>query len=173
MAAIGMVALGAFTALNKGAQASKLKYQDAQYLREASHRRMASTTADVAEQQRKKELIHSRAMAVAAASGGGVDDPGMVSLIGDLNAESEYNVLATLYTGSQEALGLTHQSEQAMREGDAAVQSSYLSAVTTVLSGAIKNDWLKGPPGLPGDIDPDKAIDSIAFNPNSAAAMYA
>lgn len=172
MAQIGLAALGVFSALNGGAQARKIKMQEAQALREAGHRKMATTTADVSELKRKKELMHSRAIAVAAASGGGVDDPGMVKVLGDLNAEGQYNVLARLYTGSTEAMGLTHQSEQAIRDGDAAMNASYLKAATTVLTAGVKNDWFSGKDAVLPEIDIDSIYDPTAFNPNSGGAMH-
>lgn len=134
MAQIAIMAVSAFSALNKGAQARKLKYQQAEGIDAAANRRMAATTADVAEEERKKKFMYSRALAIAAASGGGVDDAGMVALLGDLNAEGEYRVMSKLYVGQEETEGLRFRAEAARREGESALEAGYLNTVTSVIS---------------------------------------
>jgi len=134
MAQLAVLALSTYSALNKGKQIRESKYQEAENLLDARNRSMVATTANISEREREKQLMYSRALAVSAASGAGVDDPGMVSVLGDLNAEGEYRILAELYTGSSEAEGLRVQSENALRAGDAATKASYISAATTVLS---------------------------------------
>ena len=52
----------------KGRQIEKQKTAESQAYTEAGKRRMAATTLDVAEEQRRKEYMHSRALAVAAAN---------------------------------------------------------------------------------------------------------
>ena len=134
MAQIALMAVGSLAALNRGAQARKLKYQQAEGLDAAANRRMAATTADVAEAERKKKFMYSRALAIAAASGAGVDDAGMVALLGDLNAEGEYRVMSKLWVGQQETEGLRFRAEAARREGESALEAGYLNAVTSVIS---------------------------------------
>jgi len=134
MAQIAMLAIMAVSALNKGAQERKVKYQEAEGIRDARNRHMAATTAAISEREREKKRMYSRALAVSASSGAGVDDPGMVAIIGDLNAEGEYRILSQLYVGSSEAEGLRHQSEMARVEGEAALEASYMKAATTVMS---------------------------------------
>ena len=134
MAQIALMAVGSLAALNRGAQARKLKYQQAEGLDAAANRRMAATTADVAEEERTKKFMYSRALAIAAASGGGVDDAGMVALLGDLNAEGEYRVMSKLWVGQEEAEGLRFRATAARREGENALEAGYLNAATTVIS---------------------------------------
>lgn len=134
MAQIAVLAVMALAALNKGAQERKANYAAAEGLRDQRNRKMAETTANVSEAEREKEHMYSRALALSAASGAGVDDPGLVSLFGDLNAEGEYRVMTQLYTGSSEAEGIGYQSLMAMKSGDAALEASYVKAATTVIS---------------------------------------
>lgn len=134
MAQIAILAVMAVAALNEGAQKRKMQYQKGQFLTEAGHRQMAATSAEVAEAEREKERVQGRAVSVAAASGGGVDDPTVVNLIGDLNAEGTYRMMAKLYAGSDEALGIYNEAEMARREGDAALQAGYVKAAKTVMS---------------------------------------
>jgi len=134
MAQIAILAVMAVSALNEGAQKRKQLRGEGDALRDAANRKMAATTADMAELQRQKEYVESQAIAVAAASGGGIDDPTIVNLIGDLNAEGEYRVMTKLYTGSDEAAGLRYQSEAAYAEGEAALNAGYVNAAKTVMS---------------------------------------
>lgn len=131
MAVIAAVASGAAQGY-KAMQGIKLKKQEAEAFRDARNRSMAGTTLEMQEQERKKELMHSRAVALAAASGGGVDDPGMVKILGDLNAEGEYNIMASLWTGQDRAAGLQFRSEAATREAEA----GYTAGVINVISSA-------------------------------------
>lgn len=133
MAQLAILAVMAVGAMNKGAQERKLAYHEAQGLRDAGNRRMAAATAEVAEGERLKEHMYSRALALSADSGGGTD-AGMVNLLGDLNAEGDYRIFSKLYVGADEAMGLQFQSQQAMRAGDAALEAGYVNAAKTVLN---------------------------------------
>ena len=66
VAVVGLVAAQVY----KGRQIEKQKTAESQAYTEASHRRMAAATLDIAEEQRRKEFMHSRALAVAAAQSG-------------------------------------------------------------------------------------------------------
>ena len=184
MAVIGMVAMKAFAAvkavmaskvavtavqaglaLNKGAQVRKQKVQEANALEDAAGRKMAATTAKMEEDARLKAHMESRALAVAAAGGGGVDDPTMVNLIGDLNAEGEYRIMSRLYVGQDEATGLREQAYAARREGDAALQAGYVGAATTVMSHLVKNPFTKKGPVGPTGVSSQGLPQSPSANP--------
>lgn len=134
MAEIAVVAVMALAALNKGAQERKAAYAKAEAVRDVRNRGMAATTAQISERERQKEQMESRALAVSAASGAGVDDPGIVNLVGDLNAEGEYRILAGLYVGSSEAAGLETEVVANMKAGEAALDAAYVEAAKTVIS---------------------------------------
>lgn len=134
MAQIAAIAVSALAALNEGAQKRKLKNQEADSLRAAAMRRMAATSAEVSSEEKNKERMESRALAVAAASGAGVDDPTVVNVIGDLNAEGMYRMMARLWVGQDEAAGLREAEYAARREGEAHLNAGYVKAITTVLS---------------------------------------
>jgi len=122
------------SSLNRGSQIRKQKYQEAEAYRDASMRRMAATTREAAEERRKKERMHSRAIAVSAASGAGVDDPSVVAALGDLNAEGEYRVLSTLWSGQDAAAGLQFRSEAARREADTALDIGFMGGVNSAFA---------------------------------------
>lgn len=134
MAQLAILAVMAVMALNKGAQERKMKYQASQGVRDAAMRRGAAATAEAGENKIIKERFESRAVALAAFQGGGVDDPSVQKVIGDLNAEGEYRILSKLYVGMSEVEGMHFQSGQLMREGEAALNEGYVNAAKTVMS---------------------------------------
>lgn len=133
MAQIAVAAVMVVGALYKGQEAKKLKEEEAQGYAEAANRRLAAASREVSEQERTKEFMYSKAIASAAASGGGTGH-GVTKLLGDLNAEGMYRMMSVLWTGQDEADGLRFRSEQALREGDAAEKASYVNAVTSAVS---------------------------------------
>lgn len=133
MAQLAVAAVMVVGSLYKGAQEKKLKEEEAVGYRQAANRRMAAATREMAEEERNKETMYSRALAVAAASGGGTQY-GVTKILADLNAEGEYRIFSRLWSGEDEAEGLRFRADQAEREGDAAVQASYINAVTSAVS---------------------------------------
>ncbi len=105
-------------------------------LKRRADARRAAGTREAAEEQRNAELAYSRALLVAAASGAGVDDPTVVKLFADLQAEGDYRVLSRLYTAEDEAQGDEFASEVANREGRASKKLSRYGMASTALSGA-------------------------------------
>lgn len=118
----------------KGHKQRKMKLEEARAYRQAAARRMSAMTREVAAEERNKHEMYSRALAVAASSGAGVDDPGVVALLGDLNAEGDYRILSTIYTGQNEAQGYNYRAEAARREGDAAWEAGLINGVTSAVS---------------------------------------
>lgn len=93
--------------------------------------------------QRMARLAGSRALALAAASGGGASDPTIMNLMAKLAGEGTYRAMANLYSGKEKARGMTDQARMARYSGDvamsdaaAAKSASRLSAFSTVLNGA-------------------------------------
>ena len=115
-------------------QQEKLKEAEAEGYIDAAHRRLGAAQREAAEEQRTKDFMYSRALAVSTFSVAATGDPGMIALFGDINAEGEYRILSRLYAGEDEAEGLLYRAELARREGDAAVSGSYVSGITSALS---------------------------------------
>lgn len=136
-----MLVAGAY----KGYMAKKLKEQEAVGLQEAASRTMAITSRAMAEEIRNKELMHSRAIAVAGASGAGTD--GLTKLLGDLNTEGEYRIMSVLWNGQNEAQGLIYRAEAAQREGKAAQTAGIINGVTSAVSAYYGMGGSADPPG--------------------------
>lgn len=100
----------------KNIEAAALDYQAGQV--------QAAAQQEGLEERRKAKLLASRALAVGAAGGGGVADPSMVNLIGDIEGEGAYRQAAALYRGGQDALRLTEGAGVKRREGELAERSA-------------------------------------------------
>lgn len=115
----------------------KSKYHERQALeyRKAKNRRMAATTREIAEANRKKEFVHSRAVAVAAASGAGTE--GLVKHLSDLNAEGEYRVMSLLWQGKNDADGLLAQARAEHKAANDAISMGIVKTITSAFSAFI------------------------------------
>lgn len=117
-----------------GRAAKKGAINDAKQLQKRAGQTRATAQRAAIEERRDAKYLMSRARALAAASGGGVSDPSVVNILGDIEAEGEYNALARMYEGETAA-----QSDQAMAkarrsEGNAAMNASYFNMASTAAS---------------------------------------
>lgn len=109
------------------------------------------------EESRLGRLRASRALAVAAASGGGASDPTVVNLIAKIAGESHYRAMADLYAGNDQARSMRNQAamtryggEMAEAEGKQAARASRFAATATALTGAMSLYSKYGKDGDPG-----------------------
>lgn len=139
-AAAAPIAMVAGTALSAGgsilganAEARALREQAAQLDAEAMTDR-ASSQRRMIEEKRQGRLAQSRAVAVAAASGGGADDPSIVNAVADLEGDSEYRALSALYEGETAARSKEAQAAANRRGAKAVKTAGVIKAVGSVLS---------------------------------------
>lgn len=78
----------------------------------------ASAQRNAFEENRKADLVQSRALAVAAASGGSASDPSIVNMISQIHGEGVYRAGIALYEGEAKARKLRVQGEAYALEGD-------------------------------------------------------
>lgn len=135
MAQLAVMAFTAIGQLYKGKEQEQLKERETQAYLDAADRRQAAMTFEAAEAQRERNFIYSRALSVAGAQSGNTRDAGVQTLLADLNAEGDYRILSTIWVGQTETEGLRFRAEAARREGRAAKTASYVSAVTSAVSG--------------------------------------
>src|SRR4051812_27274883 len=107
--AVGVTAVSIATSYGAGQQAKKAAGKDAELQREAGARRkaaaefeantlevqagqqIAAAQRDMIDVQRVGRLAQSRAVALAAASGGGASAPTITRLVGNMAKETSYN----------------------------------------------------------------------------------
>ncbi len=91
----------------------------------------AQSTHEAENERRRKELMLSRARAVGAASGGGID----LNLMGDIEEEGTLNEQRILWSGNEARKGRFDQAAAIRTEGKAKKRAGMFDAGTTLLSG--------------------------------------
>lgn len=91
-------------------------YQAAQMRVNATQAEAQGQVASL-EEMRKSRLVQSRALALAAASGGGASDPTVIHLISNLAAEGELARRTQIYNGNERARALRNQAIATEYEG--------------------------------------------------------
>lgn len=120
------------TILGARSEAKELRREAAQMEVNAGQERAVSQRQAI-EERRQGRLASSRALAVAAASGAGTDDPTIVNAIADLDGESEYRALTALYEGNQRGDDLERQAKSRRREAKSVKTQSYFKAAGSIL----------------------------------------
>lgn len=132
LAFAGSAAKAGGTILGAANEARSLKKQAQGLDRQAGLER-ASSQREAIEERRQSRLVQSRGLAVAAASGGGADDPTVVNLIANLEGEGEYRALTSLYEGNERAIGMEDEARARRKEAKNIKTASYISAASTML----------------------------------------
>src|SRR5688572_12906051 len=88
-------------------------------------------------ERRKAQLVRSRALAVAGASGAGVSDPTVSKILSDIDTEGELNALNSLWSGDYTARALRLGANASRNESSALRSSGYISGATTALQGGL------------------------------------
>lgn len=115
-----MKAAGASSSAGK-AQRAAADFEAAQ-IRQLAVQTVASSQRDAATERLKQELLTSRAIAVAGASGGGVTDPTVSRIISDITGRGTYNQAVALYQGEEKARQMNLSADAKTYEGAIAEQ---------------------------------------------------
>ncbi len=119
---VGGNVYGAMSHLIYAHQLKQAGAYQAEQLRINAGQAQAASQVDAEDVQRRTDLLTSRALAVAAASGGGASDPTVVNLMSGIAAEGAYRKAVALYRGDEEARSLEQRAEAT--EYDAASRAS-------------------------------------------------
>lgn len=120
------LAYGRQVAESAGATADQIRQGGGEAFAEAQR-------AAIGEEERAK-LVASRALAVAAASGGGASDPTVVNMIAKIASEGAYRKSAALYRGASEEQAANYKADMVEWEGKAARTKAYVNAAGSVFS---------------------------------------
>lgn len=121
------------TIIGANAEAKELRRQAAQLEAQAGNDRASAQRAAM-EERRKGRFASSRALALAAASGAGADDPSVINALADLEGEGEYRALTAMYEGETEAQGKEAQAKANRRGARATKTAGLIKAGGTILS---------------------------------------
>jgi len=86
------------------------------------------------ESKRQANLAVSRQQALASASGGGVGDPTIESIMGKTMAKGQYNALVDMYNGGTIRDDLYADAAATRAEGKGAMIGGFLNAGSTIFS---------------------------------------
>lgn len=120
--------------LEEGRGAQGAANYTAEQLRRQAGQEQVSSQRVAGEDARQAQLNVSRALAVAAASGGSATDPTVLRIISGLEGTGKLNSLTALYEGSLRAQGLRAQADAVTYEGDSKRYAARVKAISTVLS---------------------------------------
>lgn len=133
LTAIGGAAQAGGTILSANSQANEYRLQAGQLDTQAGAER-ATSQRRAMEERRQARLVGSRAQALAAASGGGADDPSVVNAIAGIEGEGEYRALTALYEGNDAAAGLEAEAVARRRAAKDVKTAGLIKAGGTILS---------------------------------------
>lgn len=142
MAQIAMAAAAAGTVLSMigqiqaGNAANKAAKLEADQMDVNAGQQRAVAQRQAINDRHAGRLAESSLQARAAASGGGASDPTVVGLAENIDAQSEYNALTSLYSGEEKARGLEGEAEMRRYEGRQAKKAATIGAISSVLSSA-------------------------------------
>ncbi len=94
----------------------------------------ASSQRAAMEERRQARLAASRALTVAAASGGGVDDPTVLNALAGIEGEGEYRALSALYEGNESASGMEAEAQARRRGAKSTKRAGLIKAGSSILS---------------------------------------
>lgn len=141
-----MAMLGAMTSLaSAGVGLAGASQQAAAAQSQANYEaelRWAQAKQDVAASQRsaiqgqqQTDVTMSKQIANAAASGGGVDTPGIAAIYGETAGQGDYNSRAAFYTGQQQAWQQNALADAALARGKNAAQGTMLAGIGGAIGG--------------------------------------
>lgn len=128
----GISAIGQIQA---GRQQEAMAEYQAEQMELQAQDKMALATRDAEQEAKKKDALLSRQVALAADSGGGVQNASVLGILEDAEAAGQYNVDTAIYNGQQESAGLRSQAGATRLEGKAARTGATLGAAGTLISG--------------------------------------
>lgn len=132
-----------FMGANKAASAARLaaertaaakRFEAKQLLINAGQEQAAGQRAGF-EQERQAQLIQSRQIALAAASGAGASDPTIMKLIARTEKEGSYRAAVAIYGGEEKARQLRMAAAGRQYEADAAITAGAQTAQAYQIAG--------------------------------------
>lgn len=129
-------ALSAKGSIDSGnAAMTQANYEASQMRVNAGQAQAASQSAAV-DSIRQAQVNQSRALAIAAASGGGALDPTVMHIIGGLSGEGALAAATHLYNGDETARAWNDKANATVYSGQLAQQAAKTKAMASVLNGA-------------------------------------
>ncbi len=116
-------------AIRQGKAAKAAADFQAEQLEAAGLAEQATASVRAGQEKDNAKLVSSRARAVGAAGGGGLD----LELMGDIEAEGQYRSLTALWEGEEARKGRDLQAKAARVEGKNAQTAGYINAAASLI----------------------------------------
>lgn len=118
----------------QGIDADRLAQFKAQQLEQKAGQERAVAQRKAIAARRRSKFAESRALALAAASGGGASDPTIVNIMSGIAGEGEMAAQSALYEGEERARGAEMGAVASRYEGRQAKRAGYIKAGTSIMS---------------------------------------
>jgi hypothetical protein len=137
--AVGGTILSGVGTVASGIGAKKEADYTASQLEAQATAERASAQREAIQERKQKDLVISRAKAVGASSGGGVD----LNILGKIEEAGEYNALTALWEGEERARGAENQAAATRWGGKRAKLAGFIGAGSDVAAGLarIRQDY--------------------------------
>jgi len=119
--------------IQQGNAIQRASQYQADQLRQNGGQAQAAAQRTAADVDRQTQMVVSRALAVAAASGGGASDPTVVNLIAQNTAEGAYRKAVALYGGDETNRVNQMQADAREYEGKSARVAGYVSGASNLM----------------------------------------
>ena len=151
----GGTILSAYGTLAQGRYAMNAGKIEAQQLRRQGMNAFASSQRTAQDIQLETDLLASKALATAAASGAGASDPTVLNIIARISGEGAYRKSVALYEGKVKNEDLNYQAWQAETGGQQALRASRIGAAGSLLQGgaSLYSKYNPGKTTNPGGVD--------------------
>lgn len=169
LAAKGAQSSAAAARENAAAIQAEKQYEAAQ-LESNAMQVTAAGQRKAAEDQRMAKIVASRALAVAAASGGGASDPTIVRLMSRIAGEGEYRRAVDIYdaedrarTMRMRAAGSIYEGQQALRSGESMASAYETKALGSIVGMGASLFWKYGGGSAGGSGDASLLRDTSSY----------
>jgi len=136
MLAIGGAGISALSSIQAGRQQKAAAKYEARVLDFNAKQQEAAGQQEAIKAHREADLMASRALAIAGASGAGTVDPNVLNIVSGIQREGEYNAQQARYNYGSQAASMRAQAGARRLEGKNAAKAGWINAGATVLSGA-------------------------------------
>lgn len=162
---IGQI-IGAQSHIQFGQQAREAAQFQADQMRQNAGQAQAASQRQAYNADIQTKLVMSRALAVAAASGGGASDPTVVNTMARIASEGAYRKAVALYQGDEaarrmemQAQATEYQGKETQANSNLVGASQFLSAGTSLMRGMARGASLRQKyggdgPAVNGDAKP-------------------
>lgn len=117
-----------------GIQEQKAADFEAKQMKKQGDEEFAVSQQKAAQAKREKELALSRVRATAAASGGGVDDASITSIMEGIQEQGDYNSMVEMYKGRSARNKLYGSAASRKAEGRSALTASFIKGAGSLYS---------------------------------------